>query len=1126
MLGIIFAMILAMLKNCLAASRFHMVFLTLLSIALVLSWSLPGIAATWQWQSKGNNERIIISLDEAQNSFQAKRSGLHSILLPFSSNEPLILDGKSPEAGKLAIGVSMGNQGITLQLQNSAFGYMVQQPSPRQIIVDIFPDPLGARWQADGKLAPVGTAPKPVQENALPEINAAPAQIAPAILPAVNPVVKSENLDKRELINNSPASQDVEMNNKAMQVPSMPPEGNNTRFVKEISPTAKNTELPLQDANGTLRADNGASKLDVDAIVKAAEVAILEGAEPILVAAANPNEVSVPPVTGQVIEIPTNQSQQENAQEDVSPATDSARGRVVGAQEVVGSINTLGPEYWPESEGLSTSLAIRPEPTTQKADTQTTKEASEEQTTTKTSVSAPIAKPLSEQGAVQTDVNTSEDASQNTADNTSANMRQSVNTEGKPPVDPAEVEVEEPRPVVYMDEEGNVVEKPPVPEELFAKAEELMFASKYAEAVPILEKLRSIPNLTTLMREQVLYNLSDSLFEVYEGKPLEGFEPISNATSEAMNVNLRSSRVPDALYRLGLVNLGVGNFAEAEGYFKALKRRFPYDGNIPTAFYQLGEGLYKKGLYAEAEKNFRVIVQEYPDASSLDEATTSLVKSLTRLKNYQEAKVFADFAEMRWARYYVENPSYVNYLAEIAYNLGNKEEAMRRYWLLYNLEPTHPRSADVLANIGDLYFETGRPKAALEVFGEIEARFPDSDAAALAYLRRSEKGIYDAPINIAEMFAVFENPGTPLPQVVYKTLQKNRPDDKRSITAGLKYAMWQLWNKEYTDAMGSAADFIDLYPENVDVELAKDIIMRGFMADLKNSLAEENFGRVLILWNGFPLVRERYGPIDPEMRNALGRGYIERGEDEKAMEMLAEFLKTPMDPRYSEATFALYFNKYLESGNWNGMLDLGELVKDWTMPQAMRGQLDYALALSAENLGLHDRALSLWKELAENDIIQLYQRAYATYFLAKDAEQRQDIRQAYSYNVKTLELFQTLQQERSDRADAERVKEAIGALMDITEVSNRIPEALEWVEKYSEFVPENSPEYPGLRFREARLYRKLGNDERARLLLEIIVNNYANSPFAAAASTELSTFEMSRDLKNFMPSGAGAQQGS
>ena len=133
-----------------------------------------------------------------------------------------------------------------------------------------------------------------------------------------------------------------------------------------------------------------------------------------------------------------------------------------------------------------------------------------------------------------------------------------------------------------------------------------------------------------------------------------------------------------------------------------------------------------------------------------------------------------------------------------------------------------------------------------------------------------------------------------------------------------------------------------------------------------------------------------------------------------------------------------------------------------------------------------------------------------------DAERHKDIRNAYSYNKKTLELFSRLQQDRSEKADPERIKEAMGSLMDITEVANRIPESLEWVERYNQFVPEDSPEYPGLRFREARLYRKLGDTEKAKTLLEVIARQYADSPFAKAAESELRTFDVSRDLRNFM----------
>ena len=96
--------------------------------------------------------------------------------------------------------------------------------------------------------------------------------------------------------------------------------------------------------------------------------------------------------------------------------------------------------------------------------------------------------------------------------------------------------------------------------------------------------------------------------------------------------------------------------------------------------------------------------------------------------------------------------------------------------------------------------------------------------------------------------------------------------------------------------------------------------------------------------------------------------------------------------------------------------------------------------------------------------------------------------------------------------------------MDICEVGNRIPEALQWVERYNAYVPQDSEEYPGLRFREARLYRKLGDASRAEALLEDIVRRFPDSPFAQAAAAELRTFEVSRDLQRFMPGQAKEQK--
>ena len=331
--------------------------------------------------------------------------------------------------------------------------------------------------------------------------------------------------------------------------------------------------------------------------------------------------------------------------------------------------------------------------------------------------------------------------------------------------------------------------------------------------------------------------------------------------------------------------------------------------------------------------------------------------------------------------------------------------------------------------------------------------------------------------------------------------------------------MWLFWDKQYTEAMGKAADFIDGYPEHPDAPQAREIIWQAFQKELANSLAEQNYGRILILWNGFPLVRERYGEPDPRLRYALAQGWLERGNEKKAFELLGEFLKSPMDPQYGEAAFTEFFNRYLQAGAWDKILDLGKLVSTWDMKPQLRKQLDYALALSAQNLNLAGPALAMWRQLAARDDIPLYQQAYATYFLARDAENRKDIKDSYDLNRKVIELFTRLQDERSDKADPQRIKEAIAALMDICEVGNRIPEALQWVNRYNAFVPDTSPEYPGLRFREARLYRKLGDANRAQALLEDIVRRFPDSSFATAAAGELRTFEVSRDLQTYMPGG-------
>ncbi len=782
-------------------------------------------------------------------------------------------------------------------------------------------------------------------------------------------------------------------------------------------------------------------------------------------------------------------------------------GQEQSRQSLRSRANPGGPEDWPENQGLSTSTSQSDATPPAFASPGASQQAQLTQDSTEAGDTAPAPVASAPKPAETTVPQGGSNVSGTSA---SGNVGLPL---GKTEIEP---EPETPREVIYVDENGNPVPKPPEPDRMFAEATKLMEEGKYDDALALLRQIHELPNLPQELQEKTLYGISDCLWARYAGNPLAGYEPIVTATHEAMNANLRSPRVPDALLRLGLANINVNNLAEASGFIVALMRRFPDFPGVAQGLTALGNAQLKNGKFADAEHSFGIVLDRYPESSQLQDASVGLSRALVHQNKDERAQVILDFISKRWPRYYINDPDFLLEQAANDERLNRKKEAMDLNWLYVNLDPKRPENAPLLLKMGDEYMQSGNRDAADFIYEGIERDFPDSPAAVTSRLRLAEGGIYDTPINYEEMSRMFAR-GAPQPLwKVYNELADASSVVPESVLARLKQAMWLLWNKEYPEAMGKSSDFIDAYPEHPDIPQAREVLWDAFQKELAQSLNENNYGRILLLWNGFPYVRERYGKIDAPLRYALSQGWLERGDEQKSFELLSEFLKDPMDAEYGEAAFSQFFNYYLQNGNWDKILDLGKLVQNWKMKPELQNQLEYALALSAQNLNLGAPALNRWKNLANRTDIPLYQQAYATYFLAKDAENRRDIRNAYEGNRKVIEMFTRLSDERSDKADPQRIKESIASLMDICEVGNRVPEALQWLERYNAFVGDDSPEYPGLRFREARLYRKLGDNARAQALLEDVAKRFPQSPFAQAATAELRTFDVSRDLQRYM----------
>lgn len=691
-----------------------------------------------------------------------------------------------------------------------------------------------------------------------------------------------------------------------------------------------------------------------------------------------------------------------------------------------------------------------------------------------------------------------------------------VQPETRNPLPPKATTPAEPSVVIYVDEEGNAVPKPPDSPAMIAEAKKLLDSLQYQPALDLLKQIRE-HNLSPEQRENVLYMISDATNNLYRDNWLEGYEPIVASTNEAMNYNLRSSRVPEALMRLGMINLNTGNQDEAAGYFGALRNKYPLDPNVPLGYLALGKDQFAKGQYAEAVQTFQTILDEYPESRAVRDGSRFMAEALFKQGHNKRALILVDFVDRRWPRLYLDDPEYLSVVGELQFQEKRLDDALQTYWTYYNLLPENQENHRTLLRIGTIYLQKNMLKGSRDVFEELMRKYPKSTSAPVALQRMGEEGLYDGNPTLEQLFALFGRPSNTSPEVYYRRILKEYPDSPEAELSALRLAAWAFWSKETADAMKQAQKFIDEHPVSAYVPRAEDIIRRGFDREFALAREEENYDRILSLWEQYPQVKAAHSDPEDDLRVALAKGLMNRGMEKEGMDLLSVFLDRPRDPDYGEYVYNLFLARALRNEDWNGVLELGDKVADWDLPLPTRMQLDYARAISSENLGLVDKALPLWRKLHDRDDIPLYQKAYATYFMARNAEQLRDLQSAYKLNMDTLKLFTQLEEERSDKADPERIRESLAALMDVTEVASRYAEALDWADKYAVFVPENSPDYAGLRFRVARLHRKMGDIGRWKSILDDIIKREPESVFGRMAASELRTQEVARDLTRFTP---------
>ena len=672
--------------------------------------------------------------------------------------------------------------------------------------------------------------------------------------------------------------------------------------------------------------------------------------------------------------------------------------------------------------------------------------------------------------------------------------------------------------VIYVDEKGNPIEPPADPEARLTEIRAAITEGRYPDALGLVEGLLAQRNLNKPQREEALHIRAEMLFVVHKEDLQNNYQLITDATNEAINANMRSEKNAAALLRLGYVNLKVENIPEAQARFNLLRRQFPQDDNVPLSYYYWGDYYYNRNDLQLAADQFQVILQRYPDSKYAREAALGLARSFYRMGYYQESFSIVEYIERRWTRFYLDYPPFLNMMGDVAFRLGNLEHALRHYWLYANLDPTGEETDIILTRIGDIYTMQQQPFAASEVYNEVVRRFPDRDGGLVSLMRLAESSINDDP-TISTMFNSFDEPNSLRPVDVYEKIIRDHPKSGLVPLAQLKLAMWHLWNHDYIKTLDITSDFVKRFPENPLASKARELALKTFAILAAESVSNGTYGRMRSVWEKYPILQEQEEILTPESRVALGVSFWKDGKPNEALVAVEPFFLGNNIPPHSEMALSLVLNIYLEYDQWASVEEVARRVQLWNLTPEVQLQLDYALALARENQGKTEAAAILWQKLYDGRSLPDDQMAYATFFLARDAEKRNRLNEAYLLGVEALGRLRAEAEKNPDRADTGKIRSQIASLMAITETGGRLAEALDFARQYLSHLDENSPDRAAVLYRVARVHKKLGDNDAWRSGLTEIAERFPDSVFGKTAASELKNIDLQRDASGFAPAG-------
>ncbi|MFP4264317.1 MAG: tetratricopeptide repeat protein, partial [Desulfonatronovibrionaceae bacterium] len=649
-------------------------------------------------------------------------------------------------------------------------------------------------------------------------------------------------------------------------------------------------------------------------------------------------------------------------------------------------------------------------------------------------------------------------------------------------------------------------------EKMIAAARAAMTNGKYKAAYDTLKGIKDDPELPQEFKEDVLYDFADAAFHLFQDDIEGHVREVLTAYERAMNYNPESPRTPQALLNMGYVNLQADNIPEARGYFNLLREDYPDDPNVPLTHYYWGRHQLKNGQYQEAAEAFEQIIQDYPDNKIAKNAAVGLARSLRQLEYFDEAQEIIDYIRQRWPRYYLDDPDFLEISGFVAQKNKDFDTALNNYWAYINLAPESGDTDIIQARIGDVYLQKENKEAAREIYEKTASEFPEREGGLIASMRLAEEGIYDEP-SIEDMFSVFDRPFNLRPEKIYSRIINDFPDSPLAPVAQLKLAMWELFNGRAEEALREADNFLRNYPDSDLTSQAIDVGMKAFSRLAAKYGPDSGYKQILNAWNEYTFLQDNKDKMPSDTRLAVATALWQDKKSEQAVAMARPLLssskKEEVDKGQTSA-LGLLLNIHLDRENWLAITKLAEQATDWDLPQKQKHKLDYAYALALQNMGRSEQAMPVWRSLASDIDLSGTERAYALYFMARHAFDKQDYENVHVFAQEALSLF------LQDKNDISKIKACLELLIQTTESTGRLKEALGWALEYETFVDKDDSDWPAFQYTLAGLYKKNGDREKWRASLEELIEADPESMFADMARSELNTDSIEIKAREFL----------